>query len=64
MNSAQAFQRAREIAKALPHEIVTDKAGSAERGIKRAFIHESVKPKHTLIKWALAIRTEISGQSD
>jgi hypothetical protein len=37
-------------AKALSREIVTDKAGQAPRGIERAFIHDSTKPKHTLIK--------------
>jgi len=52
VNSARAFLRAKEIAKALPREIVTDKAGQAPRGIERAFIHEpaSQRPKHTLIK--------------
>jgi transposase-like protein len=52
VNSMNAFQRAKEIAKALPHEIVTDKAGSAARGIERAFINDpkEERPKHTLIK--------------
>lgn len=50
VNSMNAFLKAKEIAKAIPHEIVTDKAGSAKNGIERAFIHDAVKPKHTLIK--------------
>lgn len=50
VNSMNAFLKAKEIAKAIPHEIVTDKAGSAKNGIERAFIHDKVKPKHTLIK--------------
>jgi len=49
VNSMHAFLRAKEIAKAIPHEIVTDKAGSAPRGIERAFIHDKAKPKHTYI---------------
>lgn len=47
-----AFLRAQEIAKAIPREIVTDKAGQAPRGIERAFIQtpRAQRPKHTLIK--------------
>jgi hypothetical protein len=46
------FQRAEEIAKPLSQEIVTDKAGSASRGIESAFIndHKDKRQKHTLIK--------------
>lgn len=49
VNSMRTFLRAKEIAKAIPHEIVTDKAGSAPRGIERAFITDKTKPKHTMI---------------
>ena len=51
VNSANAFLRAQEIAKALPREIVTDKAGQAPRGIERAFIHApaSERPEHNMI---------------
>ncbi len=51
VNSMHAFLRAKEIAKALPHEIVTDKAGQAPRGIERAFIHDpkELRPEHTMI---------------
>jgi hypothetical protein len=43
--------RAKEIAKALPRRIVTDKAGQAPRGIERAFINDPKKPrpKHNMI---------------
>jgi transposase-like protein len=46
-NSAQAFLKAKEIAKALPHEVVTDKAGMAPRGVRMAFGRGAVK--HTMI---------------
>jgi hypothetical protein len=49
VNSANAFLRAKEIAKALLHQIVTDKAGCAPRGVERAFIQDSVKPEHNMI---------------
>jgi len=51
VNSARAFQRAVEVAHAIPREIVTDKAGQAPRGIERAFIHtpSAQRPKHTMI---------------
>lgn len=49
LNSMRAFLRAKEIAKAIPREIVTDKAGSAPRGIERAFILDKEQPKHTMI---------------
>ena len=50
VNSMNAFLRAKEIAKAIPHDIVTDKAGSAPMGVERAFVNDPVKPHHTLIK--------------
>ncbi len=49
VDSTHAFRRAREIAQAIPHEIVTDKAGSAPRGVEGAFVSDREKPKHTLI---------------
>lgn len=51
VNSANAFLRAKEIAKALPHQVVTDKAGQAPRGIERAFINDpkDSRPEHTMI---------------
>jgi transposase-like protein len=51
VNSAHAFLRAKEIAKALPRQIVTDKAGQAPRGIERAFINDpkELRPEHTMI---------------
>ena len=49
VDSMRAFQKAKAIAKAVPHEIVTDKAGSAPRGVERVFILDREKPKHTLI---------------
>jgi transposase-like protein len=51
VNSANAFLRAKQIAKALPRQIVTDKAGQAPRGIERAFINDpkDSRPEHTMI---------------
>ena len=51
VNSMRAFLKAQEIAKVIPREIVTDKAGQAPRGIGRAFIHTpaSKRPTHTMI---------------
>lgn len=49
VNSIRAFRRAKEIAHAIPHEIVTDKAGSAAGGVEGAFLFDKEKPKHTMI---------------
>lgn len=47
LDSMRAFLKAKEIAKAIPREIVTDKMGATPMGIERAFIVEG-KPKHTV----------------
>ncbi|MCS4538861.1 MAG: DDE-type integrase/transposase/recombinase [Thaumarchaeota archaeon] len=47
VDSMKAFLRAKEIAKTIPKEIITDKMGATPMGIERAFIREG-KPKHTV----------------
>jgi transposase-like protein len=47
VDSMKAFLRAKEIAKTVPREIITDKMGATPRGIERAFVREG-SPKHTI----------------
>ena len=47
LDSMRAFLKAKEIARAIPREIVTDKMGATPMGIERAFVREG-KPKHTV----------------